>query len=346
MESCGLPLFRALDVSKMGGHRRLVRREFRGVVEEFRQTALWGRASGKMPLRVSCQCGQVLNVPDHLAGKGIKCPKCQKPIRVPAASGASATEGAVAGKSAAAGKGTEAKVTQAKADATKRAAPSAKAAATGTGKDALSNLFDQAGLTKREGTFCPSCDRTLPAGTSICVSCGFHLEQGAKLDGFQVESKEFGDKRLVEAAESMKREVETENRMLTAGMPWWMMLAMVLGLLFMISAVLLKMDVKTSGSVSSVPLIAKIQRANLLPVLAFSLGGAAALVCVFSNLALAFGAFKESVREGLLCLFAPFYIVYYMFSRMASRKLTSVVVIFWISAIVAGVCLGYSLPKI
>jgi hypothetical protein len=312
-----------------------------------------------MPLRVNCQCGQVLNVPDHLAGKGVKCPKCQKPIRVPAEGGAGAavsaevagSGGAGSGKAAATGKPThqssvakapQASVAATKAEVSKRSAPTASAA----GKDALSNLFDQAGLTKREGTFCPSCDKALAAGTSICISCGFHLEQGAKLEGFQVESKEFGNKRLVEAAEMMKREVETEKRMMTAGMPWWMMLALVLGLLFMISAVLLKMDVKTSGSVSTVPLLAKIQRANLLPVLVFSLGGAAALVCVFSNLALAFGAFKESVREGLLCLFVPFYVVYYMFSRMGSRKLTSVVLIFWISAIVAGICLGYALPKI
>jgi hypothetical protein len=303
-----------------------------------------------MPLRVNCQCGQVLNVPDHLAGKGVKCPKCQKPIRVPAASGAGAavssegtgSGGAGAGKSAAVGKSPQASVASTKAEVSKRSAPTASA----SGKDALSNLFDQAGLTKREGTFCPSCDKALAAGTSICISCGFHLEQGAKLEGFHVESKEFGNKRLVEAAEMMKREVETEKRLMTAGMPWWMMLALVLGLLFMISAVLLKMDVKTSGSVSNVPLLAKIQRANLLPVLVFSLGGAAALVCVFSNLALAFGAFKESAREGLLCLFVPFYIVYYMFSRMGSRKLTSVVLIFWISAIVAGICLGYALPKI
>jgi hypothetical protein len=31
---------------------------------------------------------------------------------------------------------------------------------------------------------------------------------------------------------------------------------------------------------------------------------------------------------------------------MKSRKLGSTVAIFWISAILAGVCLGYSLPKI
>jgi hypothetical protein len=322
-----------------------------------------------MPVRVSCECGQILNAPDSLAGKAVKCPKCQKAIRVPAAgtSTGSPTKSAPAAGAAvpsgvpttqsAPGKSATAKsaATTSNAPATaakptaakpKAAAPSSAGAKSSSGVDALANLFDQAGLTKREGVFCPSCDKSLPPGTSICVSCGFHLEQGSKVDGFQVEVKEFGDKRLVEAAEMMKREAETEKRLLGAGTPWWMLLAIVAGLLFMITAVLLKMDVKASGNVSTVPLIAKLQRANLGPVLAFSLGGGSALIALFAYLAIALGAFKESAKQGLLNLFAPFYIFYYMFSRMQARRLFSTVVIFWVSAVVAGICLGYSLPKI
>ncbi|MFN7730883.1 MAG: hypothetical protein ACK5OB_03215 [Pirellula sp.] len=288
-----------------------------------------------MPVRVTCECGQILNAPDHLAGKAVKCPKCQKAIRIPAAGGATAAAPAAA--SAAPAKKPGAAPAAAKPAASSKAAPSS---------DALASLFDQAGLKKREGTFCPSCDKALPPGTAICVACGFHLEQGAKLEGFQVEAKEFGDKRLVEAAEMMKREAETDKRLIGAGMPWWMMLAIVLGILFMITAVLLKMDVKASGSMSTVPMIAKIQRANLLPVLVFSVGGAAALIGIFAYMAIALGSFKESAKQGLLNLFAPFYIVYYMFSRMEARRLLSTIVIFWVSAIIAGICLGYSLPKI
>ena len=295
-----------------------------------------------MPMRVSCECGQILNAPDSLAGKAVKCPKCQKAIRVPAAgtSAGSDTKSASA-KSAAPTSNSPPAAAKPKAPA-----PSSAGAKSSSGGDAVANLFDQAGLTKREGVFCPSCDKSLPVGTSICVSCGFHLEQGSKLDGFQVDVKEFGDKRLVEAAEMMKREAETEKRLLGAGMPWWMLLAIVAGLLFMITAVLLKMDVKSSGNVSTVPMIAKLQRANLLPVLAFSIGGGSALIGLFAYLAIALGAFKESTKQGLLNVFAPFYIFYYMFSRMKARRLFSTVVIFWISAVVAGICLGYSLPKI
>ncbi|MCE2799995.1 MAG: hypothetical protein LW724_10605 [Planctomycetaceae bacterium] len=275
-----------------------------------------------MPLRVTCQCGVALNVPETMAGKGVKCPKCQSVIAV----------------------GTPAKT----APATKPAAskPAAKASASNASQDAMAKLLDSAGLKKREGIFCPSCDRSLPPGTAICVGCGYNLEAGSKIEGFEVEVKEFGNKRLVEAAEMMAREVETENRLLKAGMPWWTMAAIILAVMFMMTAILLKMDVKTSGNVSSVPMIAKLQSANYGPVIAFSAGGGACLIALFALFAIQATAYKESIKEGLLCSLTILYSFYYMFSRLKSRRLGNTVMIFWISAIVAGICLGYSLPKI
>lgn len=276
-----------------------------------------------MPLRVNCQCGVALNVPDAMAGKQVKCPKCQKVIPV-------AAPNAPAAKTAAA----------------KPAAPKPTTPNSPGGQDAMSILLDSAGLKKREGIFCPGCDRPLPTGSAICVGCGYNLQAGSKIEGFEVETKEFGNKRLAEAADMMAREVETEKRLLKAGMPWWMMLAIILGVLFMMSSILLKMDANTSGKVSSVPILAKFQSASFGPVLAFSVGGAACLVGLFALFAIQATAFKESIQQGLLCTLTVLYVFYYMFSRMKSRKLGSTVAIFWISAILAGVCLGYSLPKI
>lgn len=276
-----------------------------------------------MPLRVNCQCGVALNVPDAMAGKQVKCPKCQKVIPV------------------AAPKAPAAKPPAAKPAAAKPAPPNPPG-----GQDAMAILLDSAGLKKREGIFCPGCDRPLPTGSAICVGCGYNLQAGSKIEGFEVETKEFGNKRLAEAADMMAREVETEKRLLKAGMPWWMMLAIILGVLFMMSAILLKMDVNTSGKVSSVPILAKFQSASFGPVIAFSVGGAACLVGLFALFAIQATAFKESIQQGLLCTLTVVYVFYYMFSRMKSRKLGSTVAIFWISAILAGICLGYSLPKI
>jgi len=209
----------------------------------------------------------------------------------------------------------------------------------------MANLFDQAGLTQRQGTFCPSCDKPLAPGTAICVNCGFHLEQGSKIEGFQVESKEFGNVRLREAAEMLKREADTEKRLLGAGTPWWMMLGILAGLLVMIGAVLIKMDASTSGSQSSIPIFNRIQNAQLVHVLAMAFGFAMALVANFAQVAILVSAFKEHWKQGLLC-FVPLYIVYYMFSRMQARKLTSTVIILWVTAILGSVALAYSLPKI
>ena len=36
-----------------------------------------------MPIKVSCACGKKLSVKDELAGRTLKCPACQKPLRVP-----------------------------------------------------------------------------------------------------------------------------------------------------------------------------------------------------------------------------------------------------------------------
>ncbi|MFM8570489.1 MAG: hypothetical protein ACKOAU_02720 [Pirellula sp.] len=279
-----------------------------------------------MPLRVTCQCGVALNVPETMAGKGVKCPKCQSVIAVPAATKPTS------------------KPSPDKVSGSAKSPTPAKTAT--AGQDAMSKLLDSAGLKKREGIFCPSCDRSLPPGTAICVGCGYSLEAGSKIEGFEVETKEFGNKRLVEAAEMMAREAETENRLLKSGMPWWMMLAIILGVLFMMTSILLKMDVKTSGNVSSVPLIAKLQSAGYLPVIAFSAGGAAVLVALFSLMAVQATAYKESIKQGLLCTLTVVYVFYYMFSRMKERKLGSIVLIFWISAVLAGILLGYSLPKI
>ena len=217
-----------------------------------------------MPIKVSCQCGTNLNVPDAAAGKNVKCPKCQKVLAVPAGQPKSDAGSKTAQNSKSAA-GT-------KPPANSGGAGSAKPVAATKAPDALANLFESAGLKKREGTFCPSCDRSLPPGTAICVGCGFNLETGAKLDGFELETKEFGDKRLVEAAEMMKREAETEKRLLSPGLPRWMEFAMILVVLFMMTAILLKIDAQTSGQSSSIAPIAILLRFSSLAVFSSSLG--------------------------------------------------------------------------
>lgn len=288
-----------------------------------------------MPIRVSCQCGHTLTVPDEMAGKSGKCPKCKQLLKVPAGN-----------PSAAAG---TPKSPETKPVANPKSSKSAPAAVAAAPKPAgqMAGLFDEVGLTQKKGRFCPSCDGQVANDAIICIKCGFHLEEGKKVEGFQAaKSKKFGNKQLNEAADMMARESATEKRLMGTGAPWWMLAAVLIGLAVFIGGLAIKMDAATSGKISSVAEIARIQKAGYGPVTAASLGFAMLLVCNFAHVALLVTAFMESAKQGLLFLFVPLYSIYYMFSRIKSKNLMTTVIIYFVSAIVAGVALGYSLPKI
>lgn len=300
-----------------------------------------------MPILVTCQCGHNLSVPDSMAGKSGKCPKCQQIIKVPVAvtpakSGQSAPNPqtpAKAGTPAAPAKATGA---PANAKGTQASAVAPAAAAVGLG-----GLLDAAGLTQRTGRFCPACDAPAANTAVICVKCGLNFTEGTKLEGFQsTEKKRFGNKRLNEAADMMSRELETEKRLLNTGSPWWFMFAGLMGLVVFIGGALVKMDATTSGKKSTVDAIARIQQADWLSVLSASAGTACALVATFASIAILFTAFFESAKQGLLCFFVPFYVIYYMFSRISSKRLFGTVMIFWVTQILAICLLGYALPRI
>jgi hypothetical protein len=93
---------------------------------------------------VVCQCGKSLKVPAKFAGKAVKCPACQTPIRVPGAE---------------------------------------KPASSGQDDTfvnrGLLELLDEAGFTAtRTGHRCPSCRAELPQEAVICVECGYNFETG------------------------------------------------------------------------------------------------------------------------------------------------------------------------
>ncbi len=279
-----------------------------------------------MPIRVTCQCGQSLNVPDSMAGKSGKCPKCQQLIRIP---GAQSEAGGPSKQSG----------TQKPA----RPSPVSQSATASS----MAGLLDAAGLVQKSGMFCPNCDQPSRPGAVLCTHCGFNFTEGTKVEGHKtLEKKQFGNKRLNEAADMMVREASTQKRMMTSGTPWWMMFASLLGLLMFVGGALVKKDAGQTGEISKVEFMARIQKADWLPVMAASAGSGLMMISVFAYVALIFTAFFESRNQGLLCLFIPFYLVYYMFSRIRSQKLFGTVMIYWMASILAGVLLGYSLPKI
>lgn len=284
-----------------------------------------------MPIQVICQCGTRFNAPDSMAGKSGKCPKCQQIIKVPA-------DGAQ-------GKGAEAKVSNGP-DASKKVAAASKVVIP-TVPNALDGLLESAGLSQRQGKYCPNCDAQIQPGAVLCIQCGFSFSEGTKLEAHKaVSTKRFGNKQLNEAIDMMARESVTEARLLKTGFPWWFLFAFLTGVMVLIAGALIKMDSITTGQLSSNPLLGKIQKAHILTVMAASAGLGCLLISNMAQLAILVIAFKESWKQGLLCMFAPFYIVYYMFSRMKTYGLGATIAILFVNAILAGVLMGYSFPKI
>lgn len=96
-----------------------------------------------MPVKVKCSgCQTVLNAPDRVRGKAVKCPKCGKAIRVPAAG-----------------------------------APRKKASVASHDDDFLSSL-DVSRLEDRSARVCPKCGTTVGDEDVDCPMCGADLATG------------------------------------------------------------------------------------------------------------------------------------------------------------------------
>jgi hypothetical protein len=172
-----------------------------------------------MPIKVTCQCGKSFAAKDELAGKAVKCPSCQQPLRIPAATGAAAG----AAPKSSAGK-----------------AP-ASAAATGGGNH---DLFDEIGLKQHApGTRpCPGCAEPLPEAHVVCVKCGYNVKLGRRMTTVKVGggADEGGGHgavatELLERAAQTIEEDQAEDRKKTGeGLPWWVyfvLLAVLVGFL-------------------------------------------------------------------------------------------------------------------
>ena len=210
----------------------------------------------------------------------------------------------------------------------------------------MSSLFDEVGLVQKKGQTCPACDAPVPNNSVMCVSCGFNFNEGRKLEGFEAAKNQmFGNKHLNEAAAMMERERTTEAVLLGAGAPWWMIFSILIGITVFIGGMGIKMNATTTGELSNVEFMRRIQEADYLTVLAGTYGLAMILTSMCATFAVLMTAFKESAKQGLLCMFAPFYILYYMFSRMFSKHLTTTVIIYWFSALTGVAAFGYAMTK-
>jgi hypothetical protein len=242
-----------------------------------------------MPIKVACKCGQKFAAKDELAGKVVKCPKCSKPLKVPAAS-----------------------------------RTSAPVAASAPGGGSLADLLDEAGLTAKQddyqGRHCPSCNSPLAENALLCVSCGLNLETGKFIRGSvpiitkekakQAEGHEGAAERLLTRAEhALVQEKVEQIKNVREGAPIWAILCalVVLGTL--------------AVSMSFMP---RSQAFELSGAVCIIVCGIVQAACGLHLLVL---AFKEDVLVGVLYLFVPFYSLYFVITRWSRCRQTFLIAI-------------------
>ena len=274
-----------------------------------------------MPIKLKCDCGQVLNVPDAMAGKTGKCPKCQKALKIPAGSAASPAAGQQATAKPETAKPETAKPETAKPAApspSKPAAPSQAAVQTSS----LDDLLDEAGLTKKTGPVCPKCGNPIVRNAAICTKCGLQFESGEQLKGLEFASQkiEFQNEYLQEAANNMRREDIMGERHSKVGMPWWMVMAFLMGALCIAAAGVLIVDARNNTKQPINTLMGKIQRQSMSVVIGATFLSMSGFIASLANLSILVFAFQRSIGQGFACMLIPFYTIYYAFKTWADNK--------------------------
>lgn len=234
-----------------------------------------------MPIKVACSCGQAFAAQDQLAGKAVKCPKCGQSLRVPAAQ--------------------------------QTAAATAPAPSAG-----LTALLDEVGIKAHVADNrrrCPNCDVAMMDTAVVCVQCGFNTQTSAFVKGFQAKdadadrfAKILGGQTqsghgaaavavLKKAEIAIKDDVRELKSAYRQGAPIWML---VVALSFIGTLCI------------SITLLPKNQALGLSGLVLMTVCYAVALVF---QIRIYVTAFSESIKEGLLVLFVPFYILYYVATR-------------------------------
>ncbi|MEM8735140.1 MAG: hypothetical protein AAGG44_13000 [Planctomycetota bacterium] len=240
-----------------------------------------------MPIKFKCNCGQTLTVPSKLAGKTGKCPKCGQTLKIPSPKSKAATAASSKPKS--------------------KPTASAKAPASAAVGGALDSLLDDAGLVQKSGPTCPECMVDIKPGTVICTSCGYNLESGEKMTGYDAkdERPEFDNLYLQEASENMVRDKLMDSRRDKASMPWWVIMSFLIGTMTLIAAGIVIVDGQFGTPSAPDTLIGKVQRWPVFITLGLTSLITGTAISVFAHLSITVFGFGRSIQQGLLCFFLP-----------------------------------------
>lgn len=263
-----------------------------------------------MPIKVACKCGQAFSVKDELAGKTLKCPKCQQPLAIPASAAPSPAKGATPVASGA------------------PARPAAAAKGAPVAANPMAGLFEEAGFKEHQGPRCPQCAEPLKQPTAVlCTHCGFHLQSGQKIEAAKVYKTgerghaEAADSLLLRAEKQIEVDKEEQKKNLGTGLPAWVLFLALAGLVGFVAAMFL------------------MPRDRAFLITGYCIAGFGGLMSTYYGIRMIVVAFQESTQCGLLYIFIPvFYPLYYLVSRW--EKMAGLFIMNLIYSFVAGIGMG------
>jgi hypothetical protein len=190
-----------------------------------------------MPIKVQCACGKAFAAKDELAGKSVKCPNCQQPLKIAAAGSGNNKPATKAVPPST--KPSSANATSATAAPTKAASPAAPA---------QDDLFDEIGLAPPvEGTKpCPGCAAPMPIEAILCIKCGYNIRIGRRMltEASSEEAVEghgaVAQDLLNKAANVIEGDEEAEKSKTTEGLPWWVYLIILIILISIAAAMIMR----------------------------------------------------------------------------------------------------------
>ncbi|TWU58642.1 hypothetical protein Poly51_14210 [Rubripirellula tenax] len=231
-----------------------------------------------MPIQVKCQCGKALNIPDTMAGKAVKCPGCATTVRVPGG-------------------------------APPAAQPTAARPAAAPENSRMDDLFNEEGFSAQVAQVCPACRVEMTAGSVFCTKCGFHKEQGVRMEAHKTAGVDIshGTLALMKAKADMAKAKKLDDAVLAgAGMPWWM-LALVLFML-MSGLCIAVLAVNASRRIDETISFNPMGTFLILAGSAFTTFGIGAYGMIVIH------AFKEEMKKGFLAILPP-YAIYHVFKN-------------------------------
>ncbi|MGI9516164.1 MAG: hypothetical protein ACR2NP_03885 [Pirellulaceae bacterium] len=135
-----------------------------------------------MAIPTNCKCGFSFAAKDNLAGKKVKCPRCQSVIQVPTTAAVGATSTGATG---------------------------------GQVNKKLLDLLDDAGVKSTPtGPICAACGTEMDPTAVICIECGYNVATGQYLDTYTEEedAEQLENSGLTDAEKAMaKAEQEIEE---------------------------------------------------------------------------------------------------------------------------------------